>query len=350
MCSTTASFHIDQSPGEGGAPDKMKDVNTSDPIVALTARQENMVIGRASGSIIHYHLLTMSVVQRHRFYRRRPHIVRLNCDCTQLAIVDMYGLLTVYNMEDMDYSKNVKSNTRRSTALGVCPSPTKAFLERKDVWAFCWSDDDPDLFALMEKTRMYVFRGAKPQEPVICSAHLCHFNDLEVKTLYMDELMKDPENPDKDHFSIFHTKSLRDTHQLLQTVPISEVIKFAEDNPHQRLWKLIAKQALDTLNFFVAETAFVKCNDYPGIQFVKQLKLLSNRKKQQAEVMAYFGRFDEAEQIYLKMGQKDLALDLRMRLGDWLRVVQLINQGAGDDELLTRAFKNIGDYYADRQK
>jgi WD repeat-containing protein 35 len=39
-----------------------------------------------------------------------------------------------------------------------------------------------------------------------------------------------------------------------------------------------------------------------------------------------------------------------MRLGDWARVVQLIEQGAGNDETLKRAYKNLGDYSAERQK
>jgi WD repeat-containing protein 35 len=32
-------------------------------------------------------------------------------------------------------------------------------LERKDVWDMKWAKDNPDLFAMMEKTRMYVFRN-----------------------------------------------------------------------------------------------------------------------------------------------------------------------------------------------
>jgi WD repeat-containing protein 35 len=42
---------------------------------------------------------------------------------------------------------------------------------------------------------------------------------------------------------------------------------------------------------------------------------------------------------------------LRTRLGDWFRVVQLVSGGnSGDDKLLSTAYNNIGDYYADRQK
>jgi len=52
-----------------------------------------------------------------------------------------------------------------------------------------------------------------------------------------------------------------------------------------------------------------------------------------------------------QMDAKDQAVELRVRLGDWNRVVDLIEQtGAGDDRLLKEAQNRIGDYYADRQK
>lgn len=72
--------------------------------------------------------------------------------------------------------------------------------------------------------------------------------------------------------------------------------------------------------------------------------------KQKAEVAAYFKRFDEAESIYRDIDRKDLAIELRMRLGDWFRVVQLLQSGGGDDALLNRAWNEIGDYYAERYK
>jgi WD repeat-containing protein 35 len=38
-------------------------------------------------------------------------------------------------------------------------------------------------------------------------------------------------------------------------------------------------------------------------------------------------------------------------MGDWFRVVQLIKTGGGgDDQLLEKAWNNIGDYYFERQK
>lgn len=50
------------------------------------------------------------------------------------------------------------------------------------------------------------------------------------------------------------------------------------------------------------------------------------------------------------MDRRDLAIELRTRLGDWFQVVQLVQKGDADDEVLEMAYNRIGDYYADRQK
>lgn len=48
-------------------------------------------------------------------------------------------------------------------------------LERKDVWAMVWATDNPQLLAIMEKTRMYVFRGVDPEEPIPSVGYICSF-------------------------------------------------------------------------------------------------------------------------------------------------------------------------------
>jgi len=48
---------------------------------------------------------------------------------------------------------------------------------------------------------------------------------------------------------------------------------------------------------------------------------------------------------------RDLAVALRKKLGDWFRVVQLLQTGSfGDDQQMEEACNAVGDYYADRQK
>lgn len=79
---------------------------------------------------------------------------------------------------------------------------------------------------------------------------------------------------------------------------------FKKDNPHPRLWKLLADTALEQLNFPLADRAFVQIKDFSGIQLVKRLQLLTDKRRQKAEVAAYFKRFDEAEQLYIQVKTK----------------------------------------------
>lgn len=45
------------------------------------------------------------------------------------------------------------------------------------------------------------------------------------------------------------------------------------ENPHPRLWRLLAEKALEDLDLLSAEKAFVKYGHYYGIQLVKNLKV-----------------------------------------------------------------------------
>ena len=57
--------------------------------------------------------------------------------------------------------------------------------ERKDVWDMKWASDNPDLFAMMEKTRMYIFRHLEPEEPILSAGYICKFEDLEIRCVLM---------------------------------------------------------------------------------------------------------------------------------------------------------------------
>merc|ERR1719375_1012597 len=223
--------------------------------------------------------------------------------------------------------------------------------ERKDVWNMRWASDNPDLFAIMEKTRMYIVRGLQPEEPVLSNAYICAFKDLQIQSVLIDEVIQNPESPRKEVLLDFETKSLRDTRDILTKLSnLKDAFNYVDQNPHPRLWRLLAEAALDSLDFAVAEKAFVRYEDYQGIQFVKRLRLLDDKIKQKAEVAAYYQRFEEAESLYREIDRKDLAIDLRVRLGDWFRVIQLAQSGGGNEDLLQQAWSAIGDYYADRGK
>uniref|UniRef100_A0A667ZDW3 WD repeat-containing protein 35 n=1 Tax=Myripristis murdjan TaxID=586833 RepID=A0A667ZDW3_9TELE len=299
--------------------------------------------GRESGTIHRYSLPNVVLIQKYTL-NNRAYYLSLNCNSSRLAIIDIAGVLSLLDLE-------VRTSSADSSGSQASAGDPSKF-ERKDVWDMKWANDNPDLFAMMEKTRMYVFRNLDPEEPIQTSGYICNFEDLEIKSVLLDEIMKDPERPNKDNLIKFEIRSLRDSRALIEKVGIEDASQFIEDNPHPRLWRLLAEAALQKLDLKTAEQAFVRCKDYQGIEFVKRLGNLQSEAMKQAEVAAYFSRFEEAERMYLDMDRRDLAISLRIKLGDWFRVLQLLKTGSGDcdDALLEQAYNAIGDYFADRQK
>lgn len=72
--------------------------------------------------------------------------------CSRLAVTDLSGVLTFLDLEP-----------RAADSAGQPGAGAQLKLERKDVWDMKWARDNPDLFAVMEKTRMYVFRNLDPE-------------------------------------------------------------------------------------------------------------------------------------------------------------------------------------------
>ncbi|XP_066559744.1 WD repeat-containing protein 35 isoform X2 [Amia ocellicauda] len=336
-------YHIDETPSGSteGTLDFTKAITaTRDPICCITATDKTLIVGRESGTIQRYSLPNVGLVQKY-VLNYRAYQLSLNCNSSRLAIIDITGVLTFFDIE-----------VRISEGSGQPNVGDPLKFERKDVWDMKWANDNPHLFAMMEKTRMYVFRNLDPEEPIQTSGYICNFEDLEIKSVLLDEILKDPEHPNKDYLINFEIRSLRDSRALIEKVGIEDASQFIEDNPHPRLWRLLAEAALQKLDLKTAEQAFVRCKDYQGIEFVKRLGNLQSESMKQAEVAAYFGRFEEAERMYLDMDRRDLAISLRIKLGDWFRVLQLLKSGSGDadDTLLEQAYNAIGDYFADRQK
>ena len=60
--------------------------------------------------------------------------------------------------------------------------------ERKDVWDMKWANDNADLFAMMEKTRMYIFRNLEPEEPILSAGYICSFSDLVAENFHINNI------------------------------------------------------------------------------------------------------------------------------------------------------------------
>lgn len=76
------------------------------------------------------------------------------------------GILTLFDLGQPS-SDNFGSGEIEGPPVAEGEMPQR--FERKDVWDVRWAEDNPSLFALMEKTRMYVFNGLTSE---VCSAAL----------------------------------------------------------------------------------------------------------------------------------------------------------------------------------
>ena len=113
----------------------------------------------------------------------------------------------------------------------------------------------------------------------------------------LDDLFAHPDAPDCDMVVDFEAGDLREVREKITGTGWDRGYEFAAQNPHPRLWRLLAEKALEELDFAGAEKAFVSAEDYAGLQLVKQLRCMPDRNKAKAEIAVYMKRFDEAESI-----------------------------------------------------
>jgi len=263
------AFFVDDQPNLN----KMYDVNTfsiggrrlNDQISCVTAGDTYFLVGRVSGTVQKYALPTVNKETSYRL-NCRPQMINANCNATKFAIIDINGTLTYFDCEARERNGP--------------PGMTLDF-EKTDVWDVKWSTDNPELCAIMEKTRMHIMQNMQIEEPILSSGYLCTFNDLEIKAVLMDEVMKTPESPPKlDEMIInFETRSLSETREMLKTISLQDVFEKIEENPHPRLWRLLSEAALENLDLEIAHKAFIKFDDYQGICLIKKLNQLEDRQK-----------------------------------------------------------------------
>ncbi len=348
-----------------------------DPITAVTISDKFLIVGRKNGVLQRFSLPHLTIENTYQLKDREPYFLQFNSTSNKLGFVDVNGYFTILDLEvrvpdqalDSVLDKNSdekedfkqgegKSGKETSSVPGlgageayigqVCGK--KLNIDRKDVWDICWAEDDPDMIVIMEKTKMVVFQGDVAEEPIVSSAYLGRFKDLEVRVVALDSLMQTPDKMNKDFIVDFETKRLREVREKIAVEGLQAAYDYADLNTHPRLWKLLATSALEDLELSLAEKSFVRYNDYYGIQFVKTLEGMPDKMKARAEVAVYLHRFDEAESLYREIDRKDLAIQLRKRLGDYTRVVQLLQTGGGNDKLVRDAWDQIGRYFADRMK
>ncbi len=137
---------------------------------------------------------------------------------------------------------------------------------------------------------------------------------------------------------------------ILAQGDMENAFRLAYEKGHQKVWKLIAEYALENMDFEKAKKAFIGAKDYQGLEFVKRVMNLKEDAIRKAEIYAYFKQYEKSERAFILMDRKDLAVDLRLRMGDLFRVIKLVKAGAGDDIFLEKTWNQIGDHFMERKK
>lgn len=164
-------FHVDDSTfgeDDGYAGSRSAGNFSGDSICCITANEHHLLVGRDSGLLQQYTLPLISLENKISL-PVRPHSIFVNCNTTKVAVLDINGTMTMIELAPSSSVAPSASNSSGSSAPKRAAGPIPNF-ERKDVWDVKWADDNPDLFAIMEKTRMYIYRGLDPEEPVLSSA------------------------------------------------------------------------------------------------------------------------------------------------------------------------------------
>lgn len=245
-------------------------------------------------------------------------LMAVNCDNSKLALCDLGGSLTLHEINFQD-SKPID-------------------LEKKDVWALLWAEDHPQQLAIMEKNKMAIVQGAAIEKHVPTEAYICQFRNLKVKGVYLDDVIKSLDGVlDSEMFMELESEFHKNFMAVLKDKGLIEATQIAESSKNKYLWEVIAKRALESLDFKEAERALLKIDDYKGTRLIRKIQQLDDKEKQRAEVMAYYGNYDQAEQLYKSMERRDLAIQLRAKIGDWFKVSHMLKEGAGYDEVLQKA-------------
>lgn len=192
-------------------------------------------------------------------------------------------------------------------------------------------------------------------EPITTEAYIVSFRELAVRAVFIDDLLlKNADGVLKaaELSQEVESKMLREVKDMMYKVNMADTFEFISKIGYECLFRIYAKKALEELDFGNAEKAFLKCDDYKSLQTLKRVQNLDDKEKQKAEILVFYGKYDDAEECYRKMDRRDLAIQMRMRVGDWTKVLQMAKDGgsAVGEEVLQTAYNELGNFHAQRMQ
>lgn len=346
---TPTSIHTKNAGEEFENYDKLFNVylsRTETIINCCCCSEKLLVIGQANSVFLVYTLPRASLTFKLNLPNSAtvPKHISLNMNSDRLAVLSTTGMLNLFQLE-LNAGKLLE-------------------FTRKDIWDFRWSEDSNNFIAMNEKSKllMYTFKDqftAEDKEETAGTSYgyLCEVANMMAKVINFDALNLDLIEKSLDFFhlanyiEVFESDLLKHVKVLFEKGDLVELSKFIEQNSHQTLWSLLADCALRASNYEIAELALVKCKNFQGIQFLKRLKKLNDKRLQEAEVCLYLKEFDRAQKIYQQAGRLDLEINMRKLFGDWESLLELVKNELGADQtFLSTVYDELGQYYLERQE
>lgn len=294
-------------------------ITADDPISCITASEKYFIVGHESGIInqflfpnaIHVHKIKINCV---------PCRMVFNRNSSRLSLIDKTEKFAIY-----DFDINNEETSTEGDWLDI---------KFTDVWDMKWANDNNDLIAILEKNKVVFINTAtlEKEEPINSNGYLLSFEQLAVKTIRLDTIISDVEHGNESnvssHIEVAETKLVRDLRQIIDTSLADAVNHCLQFPGYPSLWNIISKASLEQMNLETAALAMSKYKDYKGLQFVNKLKRLKDDAMRKAEILAFFGKYNDAESIYINLDRADLAINLNNVLGDYGRVLALLESNA----------------------
>ena len=317
---------------------------TNDPITAVCLTDNYLFITCASGKANKYNLMSLTTITKYNFDEKMIKI-GLSPQGQYLWAISEYNMLSIWDTEK-----------QHKKYMGE-----KLEFEKKDVWSVLWSDNkntdsmkDELSFVFLEKNKLNIIKNLEPEEVLACNGYLADFSDLIITAVKLEDLMFKPYDSNfkvEDIVIQTETRNLRDLREHIKAkMPMEDIYKFVEQNPNRKMWELLAKHALFLFDTATAEKAFTHMNDYMGLDFIKRLKTIDDDNLKRAEISQFFNDYDTAEETYNNADRKDLSINMRLKLGQWDRVINLMNEkGVVDENNMKIAYSNSADQYMDEK-
>lgn len=293
---------------------------TKDLISSISCNEKSLIISCETGRGFLYDLIVIGSPEKY-FFGTKIIKIGLSPNSNYAWGIDDTYIFSIWDLTKEPNKGQVASNLKGE----------KLEIESTDVWSVIWSKDDNNSFAFLKKNELNLYKDFKCEEILTCSGYLAEFSDLSLNTIMLEDLLIKPSVDNKynvnDISIVFETRTLRDLRVMIESCnPIEDLFSYVERHNNNKLWQLFIEYAMLKLDFSISEKCLVIKQDFIGLSLLKRVKTIEDDDFKKAEIHQHFFNYDKAEEIYRNKERRDLLINMRIKLGQWEKVIEIINE------------------------